>query len=347
FGIPRASLKVTEQDFLKHLAEFADLTDAELLRIIHTSDQIPNLHEGMIYSMGLDVEDRKIRGKRIRPALCLLTAESLGAPPQRALHFAAAIELLHNFALVHDDIEDGDTQRRGRATTHIRFGLAHGINIGDFLLAKVFSTIWRDPHQSLATREELVELLNLTLEDLFAGQALDISARSGNSFTMEEYENLVMKKTGSYLSAPMIGGAIIADAEEDVIVVLQKLGRLLGPLFQIRDDIIDLTSGKGREAIGNDIREGKRSYLVAAMCKQCTDSEHAQIFAVLNKPREATTPEDVSSAIAFFTRYDLIAKASAQCEKLRREAILLIADLPVKLRENLELAIEILVKRET
>ncbi|HMX61758.1 MAG TPA: polyprenyl synthetase family protein [Candidatus Sumerlaeota bacterium] len=338
---------MSAQNFANQLASYAELTDAELIRIIRSGEQVPNLHDGMIYSMGLDVEDRRIRGKRIRPALCLLTAESLGVPAQRALHFAAAIELLHNFALVHDDIEDGDTQRRGRPTTHIRFGLAHGINIGDFLLAKVFGTIWRDPHQTMAIREELVELLNLTLEDLFAGQALDISARNGNSFTMEEYETLVMKKTGSYLSAPMIGGAIIADADEEVILILQKLGRLLGPLFQIRDDIIDLTSGKGREAIGNDIREGKRSYLVAALCRHCSDAERAQIFTILNKPRESTTQDDVSAAIALFTHYDLINKASAHCEKLRREAVLLIADLPVRLRENLEQAIEILVNRET
>ncbi|MCC6546804.1 polyprenyl synthetase family protein [Candidatus Sumerlaeota bacterium] len=338
---------MSEQDFLKKLSSYAELTDAELLRIIRIGEQIPNLHDGMEYSMGLDVEDRRIRGKRIRPALCLLTTESLGAPVQKALHFAAAIELLHNFALVHDDIEDGDTQRRGRPTTHVRYGLAHGINIGDFLLAKVFSTVWRDPHQSLSTREELVELLNLTLEDLFAGQALDISARQGSAFTMEEYESLVMKKTGSYLSAPMIGGAIIANAEEDVIVILQKLGRLLGPMFQIRDDIIDLTSGKGRDAIGNDIREGKRSYLVAALCRQCSDAEKSRMFEILNKPREATTAQDVDAAIALFGRYGLVEKASAHCDRLRGEAIVLIAELPHQLRDNLERAIELLVKRES
>ncbi len=338
---------MNDEVFQKKVSDFADLVDAELLRLVAMEEQIPDLHEGMIYAMGLDVPDRKVRGKRIRPVLCLVTAEALGAEARQALSFAAAIELLHNFALIHDDIEDGDTHRRGRDSTYRRYGLPHGINIGDYMFAKVFSTVWRDPHQTLPVREQLIELLNKTMDDLFVGQALDISARRLDQFTMADYERLVMKKTGSYLAAPMLGGALIAEADEEVIIAIGQFGRAMGPMFQIKDDIIDLTTGKGRSSIGSDIREGKRSYLVAVVSDLCTASEKEQLYAILDKPREQTNAADVEWSIALFNKYRVLERAEEHCEELRQHGMEVIADTPPELRSVLELAAETLAKRTT
>lgn len=344
---PIGAKSYSEEDFNDQSAAFAEMIDAELIRLNRETEPVANLHDGVMYSMGLDVEDRAVRGKRIRPVLCLMTTDALGRAPRKALAFACGIELLHNFALVHDDIEDGDEQRRGRPATWIKYGLAHGINIGDYMLARVFAVICRDPHNPLAIREQLMDLLHRTLEHLFIGQSLDISARASRNFSVADYQHLVSMKTGSYLVAPMLGGAIVGEADEDTITGLTRFGQALGPLFQIKDDIIDLTKGKGRGTIGNDIREGKRSYLVATTAEQCTAQEREELFDVLDKPRKETRDDDVARVIGLFSRYDAIKQGEAYCEELRKRAIESIAPAPPRLREVLETATSILVERTT
>lgn len=336
---------ITEELFLERVEEYGEVIDHELIRVLGVGDQVPNLHDGMMYSMGLDVTDRKIRGKRVRPALCMLTAESLGVERERPLAFACAIELLHNFALVHDDIEDGDSMRRGRPCTYRKYGMAHGINIGDYMLAKVFDLVQRDPAQSLPVREQLMELLLETLEELFAGQSLDISARASRTFTMKDYERLVAKKTGSYLSAPMIGGALMAPAGEDTIAALRRFGNFIGPMFQVKDDLIDLTSDKGRGEVGNDIREGKRSYLVASLTEVCSESEREELYDILDQPRDETSSQDVAHVLELFRKHRIIERGEEHCESLRRQGMEALAGLPQPLRKVLETAAAVLAKR--
>jgi len=257
---------------------------------------VPNLHDGVLYALGLDQRDPAIRGKRIRPALCLITCEALGGDTQKALPFAMAIELMHNFFLVHDDIEDGDQFRRGRPSVWKRYGLAHAINIGDFLFTKVFAAFLSrradtdgaetdgagtasaetagagtdgvtnsapSGVEDLPLQFALCRLLVETLEYTHVGQAQDINALRSRDITIEQYLEIVTNKTGYYLAAPMLGGAMVAGASPQTLEAIRNLGKCVGPVFQIVDDSIDLTHGKGRETVGSDVREGKRSYLVA------------------------------------------------------------------------------------
>lgn len=258
---------------LSRVEELSAHFEALLSRYIETASAapVPNLHDAMAYALGTDVDDPLQRGKRIRPVLCLLSCEALGAPLERAEPFALAIELMHNFCLVHDDIEDGDTTRRGRDAVWVKYGLAHAINVGDFLLVHTQKVLAEttQPGLSDAARIRLLQLLSHTLERTHIGQSMDITARTDRDLTVERYMELVREKTGFYLAAPIQGGAIAAGAGEDVIATIGEMAALLGPLFQIADDIIDLTHGKGREAIGSDIREGKRSFLVAHTAAAC------------------------------------------------------------------------------
>jgi geranylgeranyl pyrophosphate synthase len=334
-----------EADFLAAVESCGELTDIFMQDIFDVEDPTPDLQDGALYSLGLDVEDRKVRGKRVRPALCLLIAQALGSTRHAALPFAAAIEILHNFALVHDDIEDGDTVRRGRPSTWKHYGLAHGINIGDYMLAQVFKVILRDDRNPIETREQLLILMEKTLEELFAGQAMDISARAANQFTVEEYNLLVARKTGSYLAAPMLGGAIIAGAKPMVLHALDRLGHDMGPLFQVRDDLIDLTTGKGRGEIGNDIREGKRSYLVAMASDRCGAGDREKLFAILDKDRAATTSEDVAWCVDLFRRVGAIDAAERRCAQLRDSALATIATLDEPLRRLLETTVRVMAER--
>lgn len=332
--------------FVEQMESLGALIDAELARLLSRPDPVANLHDAALYSMGLDVEDRRVRGKRVRPVLSLLTGEALGIGVQRPLAFACAIELLHNFALVHDDIEDGDLVRRGRPAVHERYGLAHGINTGDYLFAKVFSTIAADEANPPEIRAALLDLINETLEFLFIGQCLDINARASRPFAMEEYNRLVDNKTGSYLAAPMLGSALMAGCCAEEMEALRRFGRAMGPLFQIKDDLIDLTTGKGRDEIGNDIREGKRSYLVAAFCEAAPREEQEQLFDILDLPREETSPNHVARAVALFQKHGIMAMGEARCRELLEQAMATTAALPPALGEMLRTMATFLTSRK-
>ena len=202
-------------------------------------------------------------GKRLRPALCLLCCEELGGDPDRALCFAASLEILHNMLLIHDDLEDGDAVRRDAPTVWVKFGMENAVNVGDYMLGRAYTAILRSP-----VDEKTIVRLLLAFTDAYErtcrGQAIDMNARGRDPFTVEQYMEMVTLKTGHYLALGMVGGAVIAGLDQEGVKPIYRLGGSIGPAFQVRDDVIDLTQGKGRGgAVGNDIREGKPSILYA------------------------------------------------------------------------------------
>jgi geranylgeranyl pyrophosphate synthase len=259
-------------------------------------------------------------GKRLRSALCLLTAEALGGDSEKALHFAAAVELLHNMLLVHDDIEDGDTVRRNKPTVWKQFGVANAINLGDYLLARALRAVMRSP-VPVEARARLTDLFLSTYERTIAGQALDVNSRCDPRFTVEDYLRMVTLKTGHYLVVGMVGGAMIAGAPEATLDCLRRLGESLGPAFQIRDDVLDLTVGKGRGGVtGSDIREGKASILYAHALAHSSRAERERLLAVMRKPREETTDADVSAVLDLYGRRGSVAFAQETADRLIQEA---------------------------
>lgn len=330
------------------IQEAGATVDRELDRLIRREEQIPGLHEGLLYSLGLDQTDPKIRGKRLRPVLCLLTARALGAEERRALPFALAIELMHNFALVHDDIEDGDVMRRGRPCVHKQFGLPHGVNIGDYLFCKTLSALLLGPAQGLsrATTLRLIALMSETLDHTHIGQALDISARGRRDLTLDDYYRLVREKTGYYLAAPMLGGAIIAGARKGILNALSEIGHSLGPLFQIQDDVIDLTEAKGRGVRGSDIREGKRSFCVLWMAGRLKAADEKRFWTILDKPREKNTDAEVAWMIELFEKGGALDAARGECRRLHETASRALSRLPDGLRVILTAFVERLAQRK-
>jgi geranylgeranyl pyrophosphate synthase len=294
----------------------------ERLALPAGSNPIVNLHEGVRYALGLDVEDEAQRGKRLRPALAVLTCEALGRPRQDALPFAVAMELMHNFFLTHDDIEDGDDMRHGRPAGWRQFGLAHGINIGDYLHARVFAVLLESTRTGTApeTVFRLLELVSDTLEHTVRGQALDINARDSESLTIDQYLEIVTEKTGHYLAAPILGGAILADADDALLESICEFGSALGPMYQIVDDLIDLTESKGRGERGADIREGKRSFLAAWALTHLPEAERRELLTILNRPREETLTSDITRAIELFEACDAREEAHRRIAELASRA---------------------------
>ena len=271
-------------------------------------------------------------GKRLRPALCLLTCQALGGDPRKALHFALAAEILHNVLLIHDDIEDGDTVRRDRKTLWAQFGVPNAINVSDFLIATAYKIILKSP-LSVEVRLKLVNVFSTTFERTVEGQALDINLRGVEDFTIEQYYQIVQLKTAYYLTFNLVGGALAAGLDDQRIEKLWDLGRCLGPAFQIRDDIIDLTEGKGRGGeVGCDIREGKPSIFFAYALEQRkgSDADRRRLIEIVRRSREETTPEDVQWAIAYYRGIGGIEFAQSEAQRLIGEAFQVIDRIPME-----------------
>jgi len=283
-------------------------------------------------------------GKRVRPALCLLTCEAFGGEPDRALHFAAAVELMHNMFLIHDDIADGDTVRRDRPTVWDRYGIGNAVNVGDYLLGVALKAV-RASRLGPATRDRLTDLFIATCLTTIEGQALDINARADAHFTVEEYLRIARLKTGDYLVLGMVGGALIAGAREDAVAVLRLLGGHLGPAFQIRDDLLDLTSAKGRGMTGSDIREGKASILYAHALSQAPLRDRERLIAIMARPRAETTESDVTWVRGLYERCGSIRFAEDTARQLVEQARAAISPLPDRPRCTLEAAVAYMLER--
>ncbi len=337
-------------DFVAYLEAKSPRVDRALEHYLDTIDRsIPNLHDGIRYALGLDVADRAMRGKRLRPVLCLLVGESLGGKEARAMPFAMASEMVHNFFLVHDDIQDGDTRRRGRDSVWVKYGRDHGINIGDYMFALTFDLVLRSREAAVeeGTVARLLQLMTDTIRHTGEGQAMDMNDRRRRDLTLEDYLRTVEEKTGYYLAAALIGGAMVEGAGPVVVSALERFGRLAMPVFQIADDLLDLTPAKGRGEIGCDIKEGKRSFLVIHTAHHCSAPEAAVLFDILDRPREETTKADVEKVVRLYEKYDATEAGRKLSKELLTKARHALDEVSQPLRGNLVLAADFLNERRS
>jgi len=284
-------------------------------------------------------------GKRVRPALCLATCDALGGDSERAIPFAAAVELLHNMLLLHDDIEDGDEVRRDQPTVWKKYGVANGINAGDYLLGRAMRAVMLSPVDD-SVRTRLLDVFLHTYERTIEGQALDINARSDADFDVAAYMHMAQLKTGHYLVLGMVGGAIVAGASKLTQECLQKLGMSMGPAFQIRDDLLDLTAGKGRGGVrGSDVFEGKASILYAHALACSESPDRGKLLDVMRKSREETTPDDVAWVIGLYNKCGSLAYASDTANTLIARVCEQLETLPMDARAPLRNLVMYMVER--
>ncbi len=302
---------------------------------------IPNLHDAIWYHMDTG-------GKRLRPVLAIATAEALGVDYRKVLPFAASCELMHNWLLVHDDIEDGDRVRRDKPALWVKYGTGHGINAGDLMAQKVFELILLSRERGVDDKTvfRLVDAIVRTAVKTSEGQALDMNMRKSDAPKEEEYMKMIELKTGYYLTIPMLGAAIISKNGSGLEEKIIKFGMLVGPAFQIADDLLDLTEGKGRGEIGADIKEGKRSIMVIHCSGVCTKPEKDKIFEILNKPRERTTKTDIFFVKRMFDKYGSLDYARKKADFLADESKKITKTMKPELREILNYFADYIVRRK-
>jgi geranylgeranyl diphosphate synthase type I len=314
-GDPGALLGETES----YLAAIDSRLEPHLQRAIDRVAPIASLKEGVVFQV-------LSGGKRIRAALCAAACEVFSGSYDEALGFAAAVEHLQNFTLVHDDIADGDDERRGRESAWKRFGLAHGINIGDaFIPLSALAILDSDLDPSTKTR--LIGVLSEHGLEVVEGQSLDINLRRDDAPTEDAYVACTAKKTGGFFAMAIVGGGIIGGASDDQLDDLRAFARGAGVAFQIKDDVLDVVGGKGR-AVGSDVLEGKRTVMAAYAFERAPGDEGRRLIEILNRPRERTTASDVAWVHALYARTGARERAEATAEKRLSEAIVHLEGLP-------------------
>jgi geranylgeranyl diphosphate synthase type II len=251
-------------------------------------------------------------GKGIRSSLCLATCRAFGGTSAEAMPSAAAIELLHNAFLVHDDIEDGSLSRRGLPTLHRQHGIPLAVNAGDGL-AVVGLTPLRDNVRVLGSvmSERVFDEFQMLLHRTIEGQAIELGWRSENvlALTPDDYLNMVLLKTCSYSTIfPLRIGALIGSWGQADLGSLTRFGFHLGAAFQIRDDLLNLEGRPeryGKEILG-DLYEGKRTLMIIHLLSVVGEQERAWLDSFLSAGRGERSAEQVEMTLEMMRRHGSI-----------------------------------------
>lgn len=199
-------------------------------------------------------------GKRLRPVLTLMTADNFGAKGNNALHASMAVELFHNFSLIHDDIMDEAPFRRGKETVHTKWNNHIAILSGDVLFVKAYESLAKCEAKYLP---DLLNLFNKTAAEVCEGQQMDMDFESRESVSQEEYIEMIRLKTSVLLGCAIQFGGIVSDLDENMQQALYDFGQYIGIAFQIKDDLLDLygESTKVGKQIGGDVLSDKKTLL--------------------------------------------------------------------------------------
>lgn len=237
-------------------------------------------------------------GKRLRPYLVMKSCQMLGGSTKNALSAAAAIEMVHNFTLVHDDIMDNDEMRHGVPTVHTRFGMPLAILAGDVLFSKAFEMVSVDKGHNPKISSGLVSRLAKACVDVCEGQVLDIKMAEGKKIpTKSEYITMIEKKTSALFEVSCAMGAICANSTQADVTNLASFGRNLGVSFQITDDFIGVLGDPKvtKKPVGNDLREGKKSLPILLAIQKADPKSKRLILKVFGNSR--ATKSEIASAI--------------------------------------------------
>ena len=281
-------------------------------------DAYPGLREMLAYHMGWEGDGAgpEAQGKRIRPLLVLLCAQAAGGDWRRALPAAAAVELLHNFSLIHDDIEDNSPLRHGRQTLWVKWGAAQAINTGDVMFTLAFAAL-QDLAQWLPPAEVLLahKIMQETCLRLTEGQYLDISYESSPSLPIESYWPMIGGKTSALLACCCELGALVAGADGHRRGHFRTYGSALGLAFQVLDDWLGIWGEplKTGKSAASDLVSGKKTLPVLLAMEQ--DGPFAQRWK-----RGSVQPDEVQDLARMLEEEGAAQKTLETAQRLTAEA---------------------------
>jgi geranylgeranyl diphosphate synthase type I len=289
-------------------------------------------------------------GKMVRPALCLLCCEAAGGQRRQALPAAAAIELIHNFTLIHDDIEDTSHSRHGRDTVWRVWGEAQAINAGDgmFALAHLAHHCLLEAGIAAPQVLEAARLLDEATLALCEGQNLDLEFEERLDVTCDDYLAMVSGKTAALMGAATAVGALLGGASEDAVGAFKEFGRCLGLAFQIRDDVLGIwgdAAETGKPA-GDDIAARKKSFPVVYALERASEDDRRSLRRIYGAG--TVSPQGVAEVLAVLERSGAHAASEEAAAHHVKEALARLQGLdlvPARRRELEALALYLAQRR--
>jgi len=289
--------------------------------------KIPDKYKSLlVFHQQLLADYPERKGKYLRPTLLLLACEAMGGSCSEALKTAAAMQISEDWILNHDDIEDGSLFRRGKPTLHQLYGVPLAINAGDGLHIVMWRALWDNVkilgvEKSMEIVDEFYQMLTRT----FFGQTVEIKWIEENKKNLSDNDCffIIDGKTVYYsIAGPMRLGAIVAGANKRQLEAIYEFGRPLGRCFQIRDDLLDLTSDFAglKKQTGNDIYEGKRTVMLAHLLRKIKGKQKKRLMKIIEKKKEAKKKEEAKWVISMMEKYGSLDYAQKLAEKLAEQA---------------------------
>ncbi len=305
--------------------QFRPELEAELKYVVGRASL--RLYDMMRYHMGWIDESGRTRketaGKRLRPVLCLLACQALGGQWRQALPVAAAIELVHNFSLIHDDIQDSSTERRGRPTIWYIWGQPQAINVGDCMHALALSSLLRledtgTTHAKMVRAARIMGEASLRLSE---GQYRDLSYENHLDIKINDYLSMINGKTAALFRCSLEIGAIMATDNESQISHMRSYGQALGMTFQVHDDVLSIwgdekTTGKSN---ASDIRSKKKTLPVIYALEKAKGEDGKRLRQIYQQETIDTT--DIDDVMHLLNKIDARSYAQATSMKYYREAL--------------------------
>ena len=286
-------------------------------------------------------------GKRLRPYMTVRSCQMLGGAESDAMAAAGAVEMIHNFTLVHDDIMDNDDMRHGVQTVHKRFGTPVAILAGDVLYSKAYQSITDSGMQPQAIAV-LVSRLAKACVDVCEGQFLDMKMSEEDRIpTQAEYITMIRKKTSALFDVSCTMGAVCANGSNTDIANLSAFGRNLGIAFQITDDLIGVMGDPGvtKKPVGNDLREGKKSLPILMAVKTARGADRKAIMGAFGNPD--STPRDLETAVEAIRSLGIEGDVRGMATKYARKARASLAEYSGPARDELVALLDFVVKRRS
>ncbi|MDR6300092.1 polyprenyl synthetase family protein [Mesonia maritima] len=286
-----------------------------------TAKEPAGLYEPMLYILN-------IGGKRLRPVMVLLSAEIFGSSYKNALDAALAIEVFHNFSLVHDDIMDDAPLRRGKETVHEKWNINTAILSGDAMLINAYQLF---ENYEVHTFQEMAKLFTRTAIEVCEGQQYDVDFETRENVNIDEYLKMIRYKTAVLVGASLEMGAIVAGAKNSCRKQIHEFGCLLGIAFQLQDDYLDAFGDpeKFGKQVGGDIIENKKTFLYLKAIEQSSIGEARQLEHLYTiDPRDAS--QKIETVKNIFELSGAAKSTQKEIEKYTEKAFALLDEIAIE-----------------
>lgn len=306
-----AGVSTSKEKFQERYKAYKNIIESKLADVCGKTEPV-SLYEPMRYILDGG-------GKRIRPMLLVLCCEAAGGSGNDALDAAAAVEILHNFTLVHDDIMDNADTRRGRETIHKKWNRDTAILAGDGLLGFAYRLLLKTKSSRI---QDAAKAFTEAIIEVCEGQTWDKEFETRKSVSIDEYIMMIDKKTSELLKCCAEIGALIGGGADKEIEALKEYALNTGLAFQIQDDLLDITADEKKfgKKTGGDLREGKKTYLLLKALETASDAADRALLNSVIENKGVKSDDDIVRIKSVYEKYGVLEHASGKVEEYTNKA---------------------------